>query len=125
MLFTRKDRLAKSGPESIRVYVLNFFGVVVKRQSKDEWGSSFEFLPGRISWSKKIAKQGDQVIILCEMPGSFMWQVEQFLLTNGFIYSKLVMDVGSGEKFIVNDKHKNVDTAIGVNLETDSIERWF
>ncbi len=63
--------------------------------------------------------KGYKVILTTGRPGTMRQYLEAQLFSNGIIYDQLVMDCGSGVRYLVNDidpKHPTVSKALAINL---------
>jgi len=79
-----------------------------------------EPLKGAISTTMQWHREGYKVILVTGRPEPFRKRTEDQLLRFGIIYDQLVMGVGSGPRYLINDitkEHK--PTAFSVNVKRD------
>lgn len=63
--------------------------------------------------------KGYRVILTTGRPGTMRQYLEAQLYSNKIIYDQLVMDCGSGIRYLINDidpSHPNVNKAVAINL---------
>jgi len=90
---------------------------------REDFGSMMNYaepLKGAISTTMQWHREGYKVRLVTGRPEPFRKRTEDQLLRFGIIYDQLVMGVGSGPRYLINDiteEHK--PTAFSVNVKRD------
>ena len=107
-IFSDVDGVILKQPESFldlyKKVILNPFGDVIT-ESRDKL----------FKWYT----QGYRIILTTGRPEHEHEALSKHLMTNGVYYHKLIMDCGSGIRYLINDikpSHPDVQGAVGINL---------
>ena len=88
---------------------------------RDDFGTSMNYaepLPGAVQETIEWHRKGYKVILVTGRPEPFRERTESQLQRFGIIYDQLIMGVGSGPRYLINDKNdKGKPTAFAINLK--------
>ena len=88
---------------------------------REDFGSMMNYaepLKGAISTTMQWHREGYKVILVTGRPEPFRKRTEDQLQMFGIIYDQLVMGVGSGPRYLINDKTSiGEDTAHSINID--------
>lgn len=77
-------------------------------------------LPKVKEFLMKAHKEGDKIILVTGRPEAMRTLTIESLKEEGIIYDQLVMAVGAGPRYLINDRGGKVfNKAIAVNIETN------
>lgn len=89
-----------------RTYIVDIDGVIVKHLNRgacEQWAVPIALLPGTIEWFDAREKAGDLIVLMTARKESNRhWLCDQ-LKRQGLFWDALLMDVGHGERVLVND----------------------
>jgi len=106
-----------------KTLLIDIDGTILKHMHSisDVYKSNAEILPGVVEKFDSWDSQGYRIILLTARKESTREITEKQLKEFGLAWDQLVMGVGSGERYIINDKlHKNdADRAVGINVITN------
>jgi NDP-sugar pyrophosphorylase family protein len=98
-------------------------GTVLKHMHSitDVYNNEPEVLPGVVEKLNEWDSQGHRIIFVTARKESTRELTEQQLRKFGIAWDQLVMGVGSGERYLINDKleRKDLDRATAINVVTD------
>jgi phosphoserine phosphatase len=95
-------------------------GVLIQHCGPDTWFGDFIVLPGAHEALKRWWEAGCKIIIVTGRPSCLRQHVEDELRRHGLYYHQLIMDAGSGTRYVINDMKPyapKVPTAVAVNVE--------
>ena len=83
---------------------------------------SMEILPGTLQKLLEWDKKGYNIILVSGRRESSRRQTEAQLSSLGIIYDHLILGIGGGKRYIINDRkpYGKEDYAIAINLERNS-----
>lgn len=88
---------------------------------REDFGISMNYaepLPGAVETTIEWHRKGYKVILVTGRPEPFRRRTEDQLQRFGIIYDQLVMGVGSGPRYLINDRtDQHAQTAYCVNLK--------
>jgi hypothetical protein len=102
--------------------ILDLDGVLVKHGNPYTWFDPILLLDGVLPRLREWWDAGVRIIIMTGRPECQRSWVATELVRNRIFYHQLVMNAGSGVRFLVNDRKPyaaNSDTAFAVNLDRD------
>lgn len=99
-------------------------GTLVKHKSPTETTKTEhtpQLLPGTIDTLLEWDKKGYNIILISGRRESSRKQTEQQLASLGIIYDRLILGVGGGKRYLINDRKPagHEDYAIAINLTRD------
>jgi len=113
--------MAKSLTELPSLYLMDLDGTMIKHQGNlvDITNLDKEqLLPGVQEFLEQRALNCDKLIIVTGRPESFRKFTEEQLFRLGIHYDQLIMGVGRGRRFLINDSKPDINehTAIGITV---------
>jgi hydroxymethylpyrimidine pyrophosphatase-like HAD family hydrolase len=90
-----------------RTYVIDIDGTILPQNTSDpiaQWrGEPDELLPGVVDFFAKAERAGDCVVLFTARRESCRPRLEATLQRLGLFWDALVMGVGNGPRFLIND----------------------
>jgi len=94
-------------------------GVILHQREQffDKEGSLGEVIESTRDAIFELWKMGYRIILTTGRPESHRKMLENHLVENNVFFTKLVLDCGSGSRYIINDMDGETQKAFAVNVE--------
>ena len=96
-------------------------GTIFKYRKFETYTTSIpELLPMAKELVNKWYDSGHIIVLTTARPNYLKYHTKKELSEAGIKYHKLVLNLGRGERYLINDKHpEDNDRAIGLNIKTN------
>lgn len=109
----------------MKTFISDLHGTLVVHQAPEEYGQMLMPLDGAIEWTCQVYRAGHKLIIMTGAPDAYYDRYLNQLTDMGFVFSELIMECGSGDRILINDRKPYDDqrmTAYAFNKTRDSVE---
>ena len=99
-------------------YFIDIDRTILKSEGENNWLSGTqELLPGVHEFFCDIWFAGGTIILTTARPECLREETITQLKVHKLFWNQLVMGIGMGNRYVINDKHGGHDTAFGINVD--------
>ena len=117
-------KIKEFGTDKPKTLFLDIDGTLLKHQHSisDVYIQPAEVLPGVVAKINEWDSQGHTIILVTARKESTRELTERQLRQFGLAWNHLIMGVGGGTRFLINDKlnQSDIDRAVGINIVTNT-----